>query len=222
MKKTNKEKFNELSRRQKVDYIWEYYKIHISAGIIAIIIIGSLLNTLVLNPPPKAAVSVNFMGKHLNSNNTQDIEDKLNSIIITKEMGNKKVFINLFNVMSGKNMDPQLDMATNTKFAANVSAKELDVLIIEKDKFLQLVSLGTMLPLDEILSVEELDKLGEKIIEGKGENDTKNIKYGIDVTNNEKVKSIMVGNDKKVMCVVSNSQRLEESLKVIKWFLDIK
>ncbi|MCT4687801.1 hypothetical protein [Vallitalea sp.] len=219
MKKSNKAKFKELTRKEKVEYIWEYYKIHIFASILVMIIVGSFLNIWVFNPPPKSAVSVNFVGSSIVSDNTESLEKELNPIIVTEEMGNKKVFFNTF-VYGIEN--PQIQMATQTKFVANISARELDVLILDKEQYNFLLLQGSMIPLDKVFSEDELNKLTDRLIKGKSEEDTNEQIYGINVTDNEKIKTVMVGDSEKIMGVVSNTLKIEESKKVIKWFLDME
>ncbi|GMQ62924.1 hypothetical protein [Vallitalea maricola] len=219
MKKSNKAKFKELTRKEKVEYIWEYYKLHFFAGILVLIIVGSFLNIWVFNPPPKSAVSVNFVGSSIFADNTEPLEKELNPIIVTEEMGNKKVFFNtyIFGIE-----DPQMQMATQTKFVANISARELDVLILDKEQFDSLVLQGSMLPLDQVFSEDELNNLNDRLLKSKSEEDTNEQIYGIDVTDNEKIKTVMVGDSEKVIGVVSNTLKIEESKKVIKWFLDME
>ncbi|WP_113674248.1 hypothetical protein [Vallitalea guaymasensis] len=219
MKKSNKAKFKELKRKEKVEYIWEYYKLHIFAGIFVLIVIGSFLNIWVFNPPPKSAVSVNFVGSSIFADNTEPLEKELNPIIVTEEMGNKKVFINTY-IFGMK--DPQMQMATQTKFIANISARELDVLILDKEQFDSLVLQGSMLPLDQVFSEDELGKLTDRLLKGKSEEDTNEQIYGIDITDNEKIKTVMVGDSDIVIGVVSNTLKIEESKKVIKWFLEME
>ncbi|WP_304943850.1 hypothetical protein [Vallitalea guaymasensis] len=219
MKKSNKAKFKELKRKEKVEYIWEYYKLHIFAGIFVLIVIGSFLNIWVFNPPPKSAVSVNFVGSSIFADNTDPLEKELNPIIVTEEMGNKKVFINTY-IFGMK--DPQMQMATQTKFIANISARELDVLILDKEQFDSLVLQGSMLPLDQVFSEDELGKLTDRLLKGKSEEDTNEQIYGIDITDNEKIKTVMVGDSDIVIGVVSNTLKIEESKKVIKWFLEME
>lgn len=219
MKKTNKAKFKELTRKEKVEYIWEYYKLHIFAGIFVLIVIGSFLNIWVFNPPPKSAVSVNFVGSSIFADNTDPLEKELNPIIVTEEMGNKKVFINTY-IFGMK--DPQMQMATQTKFIANISARELDVLILDNEQFDSLVLQGSMLPLDQVFSEDELGKLTDRLLKGKSEEDTNEQIYGIDITDNEKIKTVMVGDSDIVIGVVSNTLKIEESKKVIKWFLEME
>ncbi|QUH30512.1 hypothetical protein [Vallitalea guaymasensis] len=219
MKKSNKAKFKELTRKEKVEYIWEYYKLHIFAGIFVLIVIGSFLNIWVFNPPPKSAVSVNFVGSSIFADNTEPLEKELNPIIVTEEMGNKKVFINTY-IFGMK--DPQMQMATQTKFIANISARELDVLILDKEQFDSLVLQGSMLPLDQVFSEDELGKLTDRLLKGKSEEDTNEQIYGIDITDIEKIKTVMVGDSDIVIGVVSNTLKIEESKKVIKWFLEME
>jgi hypothetical protein len=215
MKETNKEKFKKLKRKDKIDYIWEYYKLHICAGILGIIVVWSLLNIWVFNPPPESAVSVNFMGDKIFSNNVEVLEDELNPIIVTEEMGNQRVRLNTF--IFGE--DPQMQMAAQTKFAANVSARELDVIIMDKVQFDALVLQGSILPLDQVFSEDDMKSITDRLIRGKSEQDTNEKVYGIDVTDNEKIKTIMFGDHEKVMGVISNTLKIERSKKVIKWFL---
>lgn len=215
--KTNKEKYEQLSKKQKREYIWEYYKYHIIGIISLVLIIGSLLNTWFINPPAKAAVSITFMNKYINTEETKEIKKELVELIIKEEDHNKDVFINNY-ILSNKLENAELDMASNTKFMANISAQELDVIILNKEKFENLAAIGTFLEIDELMSPDELDKIKDTLVKQKNIDDSKYGFYGIDVTNNEKLKLIM-GNEEKIMCVINNTTRREESMKVINWVL---
>ncbi len=69
------------------------------------------------------------------------------------------------------------------------------------------------MPLDQILPEDMLVKLEDKFVRLKGEEDTEEQIYGIDVTDNEKVRSVAVGEGKKIMGVLVNTVRKEETLK---------
>jgi hypothetical protein len=215
--KTNKEKYRELSKKQKKEYIWEYYKYHIVGIVSLLLIIGSLINTWFINPPAKAAVSITFMNKYINTDETDEIKNELVKLIITEEDHNKDVFINNY-FLTDNIENADLDMASNTKFMANISAKELDVIILNKEKFENLSAIGTFLELDKLMLNDELDKIKDKLVKQKNIDTSKYGYYGIDVTDNEKLKSIM-GDGEKIMCIINNTTRLEESIKVINWFL---
>ena len=217
MGKTNKQKFQELSRKEKVEHIKEYYKWHIIGGIITIAIIASLLNTWVFNPPPKSAVSVNFMSKMILSDDVEELENQLNDIIVSEDMGNRRVFVNAFMLGS---QDPRMEMAVKTKFAAKLQAKELDIMITDKDVFEELAKQGNMISLDKILDKEDIDKLSDRLI-GVEVEELGEITCGIDVSDNSTVKEYIAGDSPKIMSVIVNSQKIEESKKVIKWFLGL-
>lgn len=222
-KKTNKAKFQEMNRKQKVEYIWEYYKLHIIFGTLGLIFVGSLLNTWFINPPPKTAVHVVFMGTSISTDAAEVLEKELNPLIVTKEMGNKKVFVSTYYMSPAGTGQPQLDMATQTKFMANISANELDILVLDEAQFKELATTQqTFLPLDQILPEDMLVKLEDKFVRLKGEEDTEDQIYGIDVTDNEKVRSVAVGEGKKIMGVLVNTVRKEETLKTLKWFFGME
>lgn len=218
-KKTNKAKFQEMNGKEKREYIWEYYKLHIIFGAIGLFIIGSLMNTWFINPPPKTAVHVVFLGSGISADGAENLEKELNPLIVTEEMGNKKVFVSTYYLSSDGTGDPQLDMATQTKFMANISASELDILVLDELEFKALAETQqTFLPLDQILPEDMLASLEDKFIRLKGEEDTEEQIYGINVTDNTKVKSVAISEGKLTMGVVVNTQRREETLKTLKWF----
>lgn len=80
------------------------------------------------------------------------------------------------------------------------------------------------MPLDQILPEDMLVKLEDKFVRLKGEEDTEEQIYGIDVTDNEKkVRSVAVGEGKKIMGVLVNTVRKEETLKkTLKWFFGME
>ena len=49
--KTNKEKFKSMNSKQKLEYIWEYYRFTILGTIIGVLLVGNLVYTM-LKPKP--------------------------------------------------------------------------------------------------------------------------------------------------------------------------
>ncbi len=221
-KKTNKAKFQEMNRKQKAEYIREYYKLHIIFGAIGLFIIGSLCNAWFINPPPKTAVHVVFIGTDISSEGSASLEKELNTVIVTKEMGNKKVVVSTYYLESDGAEQPQMDMTTQMKFMANISASELDILVLDETQFKDLATTQQMfLPLDQILPEDMLVKLEDKLVRLKAEEDTEQQIYGINVTDNDKARSVAVVGGKKVMGVLVNTVREEEAIKTLRWFFDM-
>jgi len=145
------EKFKELTLRQKIGYIRDYYTVHIIAVIIAVSAVGWTLNHYIFNPPPRTFVSISFYGQFVPDEFRMMVAENLtNSLVETGE--NYAVIIENF-FISG---EPQFDMAMSQRMVALVTARELDVIIIAPGSEEQFIETGFARDLREF--VPAIDK----------------------------------------------------------------
>lgn len=166
-----KQKFNEEKTKlsamnslgDKLDYIWTYYNIHIIAVVIAVLIIGSILNTTIFNPPADTYVSINFYGSYLNTEIAEeiasDLSEKLNLVTDDYDV----TIDNYYEVED----DYEMSMALTQRFAALVAAQELDIIIAPQEYFEALASQEYFYLLDELFSGEEIAEFGDRVAYGR-------------------------------------------------------
>ncbi|NMA83464.1 MAG: hypothetical protein GX962_06330, partial [Epulopiscium sp.] len=85
MKERKKSPLKNMTFKEKVDHIWEYYRIHILVSAMVLFFVGSMLNHLVFNPPKDAGIYVAFLGRFMDMEEIEDLQDRLTEEIVKDE-----------------------------------------------------------------------------------------------------------------------------------------
>lgn len=151
---TEKEKLKNMSKREKFEYIWEYYHIHIISGIIILVITFSFLNTLVFNPPADTYAGVVLFNQYMDIAIADEISNEFNNTYIAEDLNQQ---FNLTSLITTTD-DVQVSMANQQKFTLMLATQEIDVLITTKESFEELKNQQIFLNLETVFSKEELSK----------------------------------------------------------------
>ena len=114
------------TNKEKRDYIWSYYKLHIIGTIVFLVLAGSFINDTIINPPPSSALIIAWSAGF-------ELEETLRTLAesfyenVVDEYANETVQVLSFWMVG----EPQHDMAQHTRFAAMSAAAELDIIIGE-------------------------------------------------------------------------------------------
>ncbi len=140
--------FKDMTFSEKADHIWEYYKIHIIAGIAGLIVLWSLLDIYVLNPAPDIAldISVRVEQGYYSDAYGQELTELLTPIVVNPGE-NEAVNVEL---LSTDNADPQAQMAMEAKFMGKAEIEELDIIVIGEDLYEYMVGNGYFMDLDDL------------------------------------------------------------------------
>ena len=115
--------------KDKIWYIWEYYKLHIIAFVIIVIIAGSVINNI-LNPPVPPYAGIAFYEVYTSEEQNGILTQTLSDFLIDDP---NEYEIYLHPLLSGG--DPQAEMAMMQKFMAMIMVNEIDLIIAEKEAF---------------------------------------------------------------------------------------
>ena len=145
-------KLREMSFKNKLEYIWEYYKIHIVALLIVLFIIGSLINAWFINPTPETALFISWNAGFTTDEQLTELAEVIQLQIIhegAKEVvAIDRIFMN--------DEDPQMSMTSITQLVAMISAGVIDIFILDS-VLLENYSLSTFIqPMDDILAEVKL------------------------------------------------------------------
>jgi len=139
-------KLKEMPSKKKVEYIWEYYKIPIIVIIVGLFLIGSLINSIFINPPARAAVFISWNAGFVLEEQLSEISAILEEGIV-KEKDNEIVEI----VRSLEGDDPTFNMANVQRQMAMMAAGIIDIFTLNTEMLENYSSIGHLEPLDEIL-----------------------------------------------------------------------
>ncbi len=119
-----------MSFKQKVDYIWEYYKIHIIIILICIYSLFSMINHFFINPPAKTYISITFIGEAVDDEKLNFLKNDLDENFVPKDINFESVINNFYNSES-----PDVNTANAVKFNALLLAGDLDLILSENSDF---------------------------------------------------------------------------------------
>jgi len=165
---TEHAKLRDMTFKEKASYIWEYYKIPIIAAVVVLIVIGSIINTVWINPPKKMYLQIAFYGGYVDDSAISAVCGQLESGIMTPE-DQQDMQITGASFMNNSG-DPQMDMMYQQKFAAMISGNELDLLVTDANDLDDMVSQGILAPIKGYLSDSLLSQLSGKLLEAPDEN----------------------------------------------------
>ncbi len=213
-------KFQKLTRKEKVEHIWEYYRYHILGGAFTVFIVASLLIQVFGPQPPEPVVSVVVMGVYVNDmDKIEAFKAEIEDIIDNGENG--PVELNMFQV-NWESTSP-MDVAMNQKLMLMFQAQEIDVMIVEKEKFnsyIVNVEEGIYEPFEGVEEIREtLEANEENLVKRKLKGDTERRVYGLYSKGNEKLQKVGLGDD-FVISVPIVSDKKENAFKVIKWLYE--
>jgi len=140
-------KLREMSFKEKLEYIWEYYKYHIIGLIVAILIIVSVLNAWVFNPSPDSALFIAWSSGFATEEQFDIMTDLLRERIVDEDV-NEEVIISQFFFYSD---DPSINMGTIQRTAAMIAAGMIDLFIVDTDQMEEFAQVGYLRPLEDIL-----------------------------------------------------------------------
>ncbi len=193
------EKMKGMSLAQKADYIWEYYKIHILLTLLVVFIIGSVINTMYINPPKQAYITIAFFGEYINDEDTTQLLNTLNTALLPSNKTKPELECRLVVVPTNEGLS-QIAMAMQQKFTAMVAARDIDFIA------------GEMKLLENYINNEyfiSLDSLQEGL-EGKC----------LNISQNKALAQLNSSGKEIFLGVVNKEDRLENVKKAFSFFLE--
>ena len=212
-------RFKEMDKKQKVKHIWEYYRYHILATIIAVAVIGSLGKSI-LFPPPADEVDIMLAGQmYLDTNSTEVAEQFKEEFQTGLD----------FNNMSWDN-DPQIASVMFQKIPLLITTNELDIMAIADttfEKFTQIYGKDMFMPLEEVPELKDLlekykDQLFtcDKAIGDNGELvDAASHVYGIKVKQFSHLPCI-IDSEEMIVGLNPKAKDFEKSVNMLKYILE--
>jgi len=211
--------FRNMTTKEKVEYIWDYYKVHIITGILVIYLLSAFTSS-VLNRK-EYVLNIAFVGKYMDFDRLNEFTKEVTKELIGDPSGKKQASIDFYMLVKGTNGNLTLDPVSTQKLMARMGAQDIDVIILDKNNFDILASQGAFLRLDEIKGLN-LSGLNVAKVE-EPSNEVKLGAYGIYVGwNNKYLKNLGYDYNDKIVAIIANGQHKDLAIKFVKWLLNIK
>lgn len=211
-----------LARILKVDPIklenfFHYYKLHMIISIAVIVVLFFSIRSCINQVDPDFTL-VGY-GKIFCQDQSiveKDLKERLPGIEAPSAQ-----------FLSSVSEDPQYVYASQMKFVAMIAAKEVDIVIMDKDNFEMSLKQGMFLPLDDLIGElgfpEESYVRGSEVIDETEAGEPvygPEHAYGIDISENEFIKENNIYSDNVIVAIVQNTERMDRALEFIKSLVD--
>jgi len=205
------EMVKKMSPKEKRAYIWEYYKIHIIGGLILVLFIVITLHSMLTKQ--NEYYNITYIGNYIGQSNLDTAKNKINKTVLNNDKKNVVTLGSVFNDKNSLNSNPQ----TLEKLAAQITAKDIDIAIVNKKFFDSNFSSGIFYNLESLNDFSSLKKSNYKFLTKtkSGHLGT----YGIYIENSNVLNSLLSKNDDNILVVISTSDRKSKAVKIIKTLL---
>lgn len=205
--------FKNMSRKEKIEYIWEYYKLYIIGAVILVVIAGSFIHGIVTRVD--SIFNVTIIG-NVEEDKRSNFQKQLTNQVVGTGDKKKKASVDLIPVSTNGDMSviPNQYMQ---QIVAKMSAGELDILILDKSLFNTLAKQDGFARLDSLNGLDLSSIKGEKI-EASGGDNNKAV-YAISAKDVKIFKDMGIDVQNKVIGIITSSKDKTKSVTVLKWLL---
>ncbi len=205
-----------MSKKEKAEYIWEYYKFHIIGTLVILCIIVSFINSQITKVD--YVFNLTMIGNTMDANKVTDLENNLTHIVVKDGEKRKQATVSSIPIDSSSSTGATMSNQDMDKFTVMLAANELDVVILDKTMFESFAKQNIFLRLDNLKQLN-LASINNKEIENIGNNKSKAV-YAINVENIKIFKDLGFNTDNKVICIINSSKQKYNDILVLKWLLN--
>lgn len=207
--------FKSMSKKEKVEYIWDYYKLHIMGALILVLILGSIIRGQVTKVD--YVFNLTMIGNVKDESKRINLEKQITSLVINQGGKRKQAIVDVIPTGSSNSNDSLASSQYMQKFITQLFAGELDVVVLDKGMFETLVSKEAFSKLDNIAQLDLASIKSEKI-EASGSDNDKAI-YAISAENIKIFRDMGFDTRNKVICIINSSKQKGKAALVLKWLL---
>lgn len=214
---TEKEKLHDMNFKEKISYLWGYYRIHalVTIGIIAFV--AYLLFTIFrprIDPVLYIAILNNPISDELVIN---ELQEELTQLLDVNT-DNEKVIINNTLYLNDTGA-----FSTNARelIVTYIAARELDIIIAPESEFSNYTYAGCFVPLSEQLPTDLYSRLADQLYLSPTDDDPEYRAYGILMTENDLfIEHAQKRSEPYIIGIVNNSLQKENATKTIRYLFE--
>lgn len=210
---TEREKLQTMNFRDKLWYIWNYYRFHMIAAVLAIIVAVNV-GTVIYHSTFHTAL-------HCMIINSRD-EEGLNSEPLEKDfaswagLGKKEEIVSESTFLSFGDDVSEYIYASMAKISALVAAKDLDIMICDNETLDHYSSMDGFLDLETILPEEILDAEKDRLYYTENGDGVRHA-YAIDISGTSFADDSNIQLSPALFGIVSNSTRTDTALSLLQY-----
>ena len=200
-------KLKEMTMKQRFSYFWDYYRYHVIGAFLILVLMGTVIQEVA----NQSTILLNVVISEMINERTDvtELEQQLTQIVKSEAEENETIRIYAYPFNNIESSSSDLTQVYLEKFVAQVAISELDVFILEENDFSYFYEQGLFKPLDELLQeVEGMDSSDYLLAD-------EDHVYAIRLDGNKLLEDKGIETKNKVVTVLSNSLRQEESADLI-------
>lgn len=167
-----KEKIKKMGWKERLAYIWTYYKPHM-AGFLALIMFGCMVGQIIYRAQFDTIFSVAVING--GSGNSEFMQSDFKSYLGDEDKYHEVVVDTSMYLLG----DDGQDYTSITKLTTLVGARDLDAMISPRSQVERFTEMEGLVPMDELLTPEQIEVYGDDVSE-----------YGLRVNGSEKLKEL--------------------------------
>jgi hypothetical protein len=194
-------KLRKMSFAEKRWYLWEYYKIHFFAFVIAVFLAGSFINSRFINPRPKTYLYIACIGIDTNYLQIREMEKAF--AVIVEEPERYEVYVTDYTLTGER----QYDNALQTRFVSMIQLGEIDAIITSRHELEALISAETLIirKIDSGIFARYQDRFTES--DGSV--------WAISLEGSSFFENLGIRTDDVYLCIVVNTKRLHGTVNAL-------
>lgn len=202
-----------MSRQEKKDYIWYYYKNHILMGIFAVVLVGSLIYDVMTKD--KIIFSLTLFGEAESALQIEEIQQDLTQLVAPEAAEREKVLVQFYSLNDVETSFNEMTDLYQQKMMSQIAAQELDLVIMGENDFKFYARENMFEPLNELVGIDWSLVEDAQLIK----DEETDFVYGIKMERSQLLNSINYETNGKVLALINNSLNKEMAMEVINQLL---
>lgn len=209
--------YKDLNKKQKMQYIWDYYKLPIIGTVLGVFFACSLIYTMFIRVPDTNFCGVAIYGQFLSSLNTDKMTADLNNSLSLP----KHTSVELYDFYSNSS-DVMIEANLNQKFNTYIYASQFHLLIGNKNDTNNFIAAEYTEPISTYLSSEEIAKLEKqnRLLYAVNPENGKNEPFAISLKNSSILKKYNLFQEETAyVAFVPMADNNDNTLRTLKEFM---
>ena len=214
--KNEKEKLKSMSPRDRVWYIWAYYKFHIIGAIIAVALVCSLGSAFYRSTYDTVLYCIYMNSRGESEVNSAPLEQDFAAYL---NLGKKELIASETSFISFDGSATEFGYASMAKITALVASRDLDIIIGDQAGIDHYASLNGFLNLEASLSPEILELAAGRLYYAKDENGAE-YPCAIDISGTGFAASSNLAQNPPLLGIISNSEHISTVEALIRYIFE--
>ncbi len=217
---TEKQKFSEMTFKEKVSYFNDYYRLK-TIVFVAIAIGIIYLAYTILNPGPKTVLHVTSINSSIDMETAEILEANF-SDYLNLDKDKENIFIDTTLYLSNEDAMNEMTMASEQKLTVLFYSGEIDIFIAPEAEFARYANSGFFSKLSDQLTTEMCSYFGDSFYYTKTTEDPANGAYGIYLKDSILYDKTGQPMENPVLGIAVNSKYTENAVEFIRYIFGLK